>query len=370
MSIPDFVVIGGGIVGLSVARELRRRDPGARIVVLEKEPRVGVHASGRNSGVLHAGFYYSPDSLKARFTRVGNERLTEYCVERGLPIRRCGKLVIARDESELPRLDELARRGVANGVTLSMISATEAREIEPRARVFERAIWSPTTATVDPMAVMESLLRDARGERIDVRLGERYRRDTRAGFVINAAGLEAASIARGFGFARSYRILPFRGTYLYSNEAPGALRTHLYPVPDPRFPFLGVHFTVTVDGTVKIGPTARPSIRHGAMLLLRNPDLRRHAIEEIRKSSPRHIVGLASTLADGVRVEDYTHWGHPGIRAQLYDVRRHALEMDFILQGDESSLHILNAVSPGFTCAMPFAEYVVDEMTCRRRDRG
>ena len=363
--IPDFVIIGGGIVGLSVARELRRRDPGARIVVLEKEPRVGVHASGRNSGVLHAGFYYSPDSLKARFTRVGNERLTEYCLDRGLPIRRCGKLVIARNETELPQLDELARRGAANGVTLSMISAAEAREIEPRARVFERAIWSPTTSTVDPMTVMNSLLRDARDERIDVRLDERWS-NTPGGFILNAAGLEAASIARTFGFARSYRILPFRGTYLYSNEPPGALRTHLYPVPDPRFPFLGVHYTVAIDGSIKIGPTARPSIRHGAMLLLRNPDLRRHAIAEIRKSSRRHIVALASTLAEDVRVEDYTRWGHPGVRAQLYDVRRHALEMDFVIEGDQRSLHILNAVSPGFTCAMPFAEHVVDKVMDRR----
>lgn len=361
--IPDYFVIGGGIVGLSVARELRRREPGARIVVLEKEPRVGVHASGRNSGVLHAGFYYSPDSLKARFTRVGNERLTEYCLERGLPIRRCGKLVLARNEGELPQLDELARRGVANGVSLQTISAAEAREIEPRARVFERAIWSPATATIDPMAVMDALLRDARSEGIEVRLGERYGEDIRAGYVVNAAGLEAASIAQKFGFARHYRILPFRGVYLYSNEPPGALRTHLYPVPDPRFPFLGVHFTVTVDGSVKIGPTARPSVRHGAMLLLRNPDLRRHAFEEIRKSSRRHIVRLASSLASDVRVEDYTRWGKPGVRAQLYDVRRGALEMDFVIEGDGRSMHILNAVSPGFTCAFPFAEHVVDRIT-------
>lgn len=356
---PDFLVIGAGIMGLSVARELRRREPGARITVIDREPRVAMHASGRNSGVVHAGFYYSPDSLKARFTRIGNERLTQYCLERNLPLRRCGKLVIPRNAAELPLLDELARRGAANGVTLQMISAAEARELEPRARVFERAIWSPTTSTVDPLAVMESLLRDTRAERIDVRFGTAYTRDVKAGFVINAAGLGAVTIAQQFGFARAYRMLPFRGTYLYSNETPGALRTHLYPVPDPRFPFLGVHFTLTVDGHVKIGPTARPSLLHGALLLLRDPSLRRHAFEEIRKSSRRHIVGLAATLADDVRVADYQRWGKPGIRAQLYDVRRHALEMDFVLEGDAHSLHILNVVSPGFTSAMAFAEHVV-----------
>ncbi len=359
---PDFLVVGAGVIGLSLARELRRRHPDATIAVIDRETTLAAHASGRNSGVLHAGFYYSPDSLKARFARVGNERLTAYCLERNLPIRRCGKLVVARNEDELPRLDELHRRGIANGVSLSMITAAEAREIEPRARVFERAIWSPTTSTVDPRAVMESLLRDARAERIDVRFGTAWHRGMQAGFTINAAGLGAVRIARELGFARKYRMLPFRGVYLYSSEPRESLRTHLYPVPDPRFPFLGVHFTVTVDGTIKIGPTARPSLWHGAMLLLTQPDLRAHAIEELRKSSRRHIVTLAATLAENVRVSDYTRWGLPGVRAQLYDTRKHALEMDFVLEGDARSMHVLNVVSPGFTCALPFAEYVVDQM--------
>lgn len=356
----DYLVVGAGIIGLSIARELRRRDAGARIAVIDREATVAVHASGRNSGVLHAGFYYSPDSLKARFTRTGNQRLTEYCIERKLPIRRCGKLVVPRNEEEVLRLDELHRRGIENGVTLSMITAAEAREIEPRAKVFERAIWSPTTSTVDPHAVMESLLRDARDERIDVRFGVAWDRSMDAGFTINAAGLGAVKIARAFGFARHYRMLPFRGVYLYSNEPRESLRTHLYPVPDPRFPFLGVHFTVTVDGTIKIGPTARPSLLHGALLLLTQPDLRAHALEELRKSSRRHIAGLAATLAENVDVRDYTKWGRPGIRAQLYDTRTDALEMDFVVEGDARSMHVLNAVSPGFTCAPAFAEYVVD----------
>jgi L-2-hydroxyglutarate oxidase LhgO len=359
---PDFLVVGAGIIGLSIARELRRRNSSATITVIEREPTLAAHASGRNSGVLHAGFYYSPDSLKARFTRVGNERLTAYCLERKLPIRRCGKLVLARNEEELPRLDELHRRGLANGVTLSMIGAAEAREIEPRAKAFERAIWSPTTSTVDPRAVMESLLRDARAERIDVQFDTAWRRDMQAGITVNAAGLGAVRIARELGFGRQYRMLPFRGVYLYSNEPRESLRTHLYPVPDPRFPFLGVHFTVTVDGTTKIGPTARPSLWHGALLLLTQPELRAHAIEELRKSSRKHIVGLASSLAENVRVADYTRWGQPGIRAQLYDTRKRTLEMDFVLEGDARSMHVLNVVSPGFTCALPFAEFVVDEI--------
>ena len=361
----DFLVIGGGIIGLSVARELKRRERGAKVVVLEKERTVGAHASGRNSGVLHAGFYYSPDSLKARFTRTGNERLTAYCVEKKLPLNRCGKLVLATSDEELPHLEELYRRGIANGVVVEMIGADTARNIEPRAKAHRRAIWSPTTSTIDPRALMDALLRDALAEGIDVRLGTAWPAKIDAGFLVNAAGLGAVAIARRFGFAQHYRMIPFRGLYLHSNEPPGALRTHLYPVPDPRFPFLGVHFTLTVDGSIKIGPTARPSLVQGVWLLLTNADLRAHAVEEIRKTSRAHIVRRACALAD-IDAKNYTRWGTPGVRAQLYDTRRRALEMDFVLEGDARSLHILNVVSPGLTCALPFAEHVVDRIGVRR----
>ena len=386
----DFLVIGGGIIGISAARAIRRRFGAVRVLLIEKEPSAGAHASGRNSGVLHAGFYYSPDSLKARFTRDGNAQLTAWCLEKGLQIRRCGKLVVARSDEEVPRLEELHRRGRANGVSIEIVDAAAAREIEPRARVHERAIWSPTTSTVDPQAVMNALLADARAEGITVHLATPYRsargnvvraggEEIEAGFVVNAAGLYADVIARDFGFSRDYRILPFKGAYLYSSEPPGEMRTHIYPVPDPRFPFLGVHFTVAVDGSIKIGPTAAPAFwreqygmlenfrpgelldvaLRGAVLVATNPPIRRHAVEEIRKSSKKYIVALAASLATGVEPAQYRHWGRPGIRAQLYDTRKHQLEMDFVVEGDERSLHILNAVSPGFTCAMPFAEWVV-----------
>lgn len=381
----DFLVIGGGIIGLAVALELKRRNGGARITLLEKESAVGQHASGRNSGVLHAGFYYSPDSLKARLTRTGNARLTEYCLERKLPIRQCGKLVVARSESDLPRLDDLFRRGQANGVKLTMISAAEAKEIEPRAITHERALWSPATSTVDPAAVMQSLFNDARAAGIEVRTGEPWS-GAAAGFVVNAAGLQADTIARRFGFARDHRILPFKGLYLHSDEPPQAFRTHIYPVPDPRFPFLGVHVTAGVDGRAKIGPTAIPALwreqyggisgfrigemlevaTRGMRLMASDAAYRRLAIEELRKSSRGHLVRLASALATGVRAEDYRRWGRPGIRAQLYDTRRGALEMDFVLEGDHRSLHVLNAVSPGFTCALPFAELIADTIESKR----
>jgi L-2-hydroxyglutarate oxidase LhgO len=365
-SYPDFLVIGGGVIGLSVARELKRRERGARVVVIEKERACGMHASGRNSGVLHAGFYYSPDSLKARFTKSGNALMTQYCVERGLPINRCGKLVVG----ERAGLQALFDRGVANGVKLELIDAQQANEIEPRAIVQDHAIWSPTTSTVDPHAVMHALVRDATNEGIEIRTGVAWTPQLQAGYTINSAGLGAVAIARHFGFASHYRMLPFRGLYLYSNEPPGALRTNLYPVPDPRFPFLGVHFTITVDGHIKIGPTARPSVLQGARLLATHPELRALAIEELRKTSRKYIVKRAAVLARDVRVDDYTRWGTPGVRAQLYDTRKHALEMDFVIEHDERSLHILNAVSPGFTCAMSFAEHVVSVILSRGDGEG
>lgn len=379
VSTPDFLVIGAGIVGISVARSLKRRSPHARIVVIDKEPQLGAHASGRNSGVLHAGFYYSPDSLKAKFARAGNVALSEYCVERGLAIRRCGKLVVASDGDDLPRLDELYRRGLVNGAPLEMISEAGAHEIEPRAITHERAIWSPSTSSIAPLAVLTSLAQDARAEGVELRLGEPFV-GQEAGFLINAAGLYADTIARRFGFAEHYRILPFKGLYLESREPDGALRTHIYPVPDPRFPFLGVHFTITVDGHIKIGPTAIPAfwreqyrgldnfraaelaeiICRGARLLATDRAYRNLAFEELRKYSRGYLVGLASRLARDVHLEDFVRWGRPGIRAQLYDTRRGALEMDFVIERDERSLHILNAVSPGFTCALPFAEHVAE----------
>lgn len=390
----DFVILGGGVIGLNLALEAKRRHPASRVILLEKERRCGMHASGRNSGVLHAGFYYTADSLKARFTREGNKRLTQYCLERGLRIRRCGKLVVARHAGELSGLDELKRRGERNGIELHEVSEKEAREIEPRVRTFERALYSPTTASVDPVEVMSALEEEARSAGILIREGVAYRgRKGRTlhttsgniapGYLINAAGLYADQIARDFGFCQDYTILPFKGLYLYSEEPPGSLRTNVYPVPDLRNPFLGVHFTVTVDGGVKIGPTATPAfwrehyhgldnfrwkecasiVQRQIGLLMRNDfGFRRLAFEELRKHLRSHMVSQASQLVRGAEPKLYRRWGKPGIRAQLYDLRRRRLEMDFRFEGDDFSLHVLNAVSPAFTCSMPFTEFLFDRI--------
>lgn len=390
----DFLVIGGGVMGLSIARELRKRFHGSRVVLVEKEDHCGEHASGRNSGVLHAGFYYTADSLKARFTRDGNRALTDYCESHGLKINKCGKLVVAQNEGELQWLDELMSRAEKNGVILKDIDQKEAEAIEPRVKTWKRALFSPTTSSVDPGEVMTRLQEDARAEGVEVHLGVSYLQRTAAGiqttagdikarYIINCAGLYADTIGRDFGFSKHYRILPFKGLYLYSNEPAGALHTNVYPVPDLRNPFLGVHFTVTANGAIKIGPTAIPAFwreqyegvenfnsrelieilfRQAGLFFSSNFDFKRLAWEEIQKYSQSHLVSLASNLLQGTRRSQYKKWGPPGIRAQLLDIREKKLEMDFVLENDDQSMHILNAVSPAFTCAFPFAEYVCQKI--------
>jgi len=390
----DFLVIGGGVIGVNLALQAKRNFPDSTVTLLEKEGDCGEHASGRNSGVLHAGFYYSADSLKARLTKDGNRRLTEYCSERGLGINQCGKLVVARNAQEIPVLDELLARARLNGVTLHDISEAEAKEIEPRVRTHKRALFSPTTASVDPREVMRAFVSDARQSGIRILTDTRYtgrknggirttQGDIEAGYVINAAGLYADKIARDYGFAEHYRILPFKGLYLYASEKVKALRTNIYPVPDLRNPFLGVHHTVTLDGKSKIGPTAVPCLwrehYHGldnfrvgefleviareADLFIRNDfEFRKLAWEEMQKIYRPHIVRLAAELMNGLETGYYTKWGKPGIRAQLLDTRKRKLEMDFKMEGDKRSFHVLNAVSPAFTCAMSFSEYAFEQI--------
>ena len=258
----DFLVVGGGVIGINIARGLKKRHPTSKVTLIEKEASCGMHASGRNSGVLHAGFYYSPDSLKAKFTREGNAQLTAYCEEKRISLNRCGKLVVAKDSTDLPALDELLKRGKANGIKLEELSEQDAKKIEPRAKTYQRALFSPTTSTVNPNAVLQAMVADAVADGVQINSGVAFVRKTdrtvqttegqyEAGYVVNAAGLYADQIARQFGFSERYRILPFKGLYLYSDEPPGALRTNIYPVPDLRNPFLGVHFTVTNEGKAK-----------------------------------------------------------------------------------------------------------------------
>lgn len=397
MPTSDFLVVGGGIIGLNIARQLKKTFADASVTLLEKESACGQHGSGRNSGVLHAGFYYTADSMKARFTREGNRALADYCEARKIPINKCGKLVVARDVAEDRMLDELLSRGKRNGVELQEVSADEAKEIEPRAITFERAVFSPTTSSANPGAVAKAVEEDARLEGVRIDHGVKYLRaagnrvtttdqEYEAGYVVNAAGLYADKIARDFGFSERFRILPFKGLYLKSDEPAGAFRTNVYPVPDLRNPFLGVHVTVQVDGHVKLGPTAIPALwreqyngvdnfklkefleitsRSASFFAASGFDFKRLAMTEVRKYSRRRMISLASSLAQGISEANFRHWSKPGIRAQLVDIKARKLEMDFVLEGDDKSMHVLNAVSPGWTCSIPFSRHVVEEVKGR-----
>lgn len=389
----ELLVVGAGIVGLAAARAWKRRHPRAKITVLDKEPAVGAHASGRNSGVLHAGFLSPPDSRKAELGARGNAAMREWCASRGVPLRVCGKLVVARSEAELPALHGLLARGERMGVRLSMVDAEEARRIEPRARTVGQALWSPDTAVVDPVAVVESLAAELRDAGVTLALGRAFTGRAggivttsdgplRAERVLNCAGLHADRVAAAWGVGAAFRLVPFVGKYLAS--APGAepVRCCVYPVPDPSVPFLGVHVTPTVDGRVKLGPTAIPArwredygglagfarrdvaeqVRAQLSLLLREPRFRAHALTEAAHQSRTWVWLEAAQLVEGLRRRDFRAWSRPGVRAQLVRRATGQLVNDFVVEPAERSVHVLNAVSPAFTAAMPFGELLADAL--------
>ncbi|MFP4473427.1 MAG: L-2-hydroxyglutarate oxidase [Candidatus Omnitrophota bacterium] len=386
----DYLIIGAGIIGLALAREIRTREPGSSILLIDKEDDVARHASGRNSGVLHAGFYYSADSFKARFTVDGNTAMKEYCRKNSLPINSCGKLVVAEDAYELSQLHELFKRGQANGSTVSLITAEEAREFEPAVQTFQKALYSPDTATIDPEAICRSLKSDLQQQGVEFRPNTAYlhrnsdivttsRGEVCAKKIINCAGLYADRIARDYGFGHNYTMLPFKGLYLKYTKNTTDVRINIYPVPNLKNPFLGVHFTKTVDGHIKIGPTAIPAFSRenygtlenlkwnetpqilywqAVLFLLNSFHFRDLAFEEIRKYHKKYFVGLARKMIPDIDPQGFTEYTRPGIRAQLLNKKNRSLVQDFVIEGDARSVHILNAVSPAFTCAFPFAAHV------------
>lgn len=388
----DYLIIGGGVIGLATARTLRERFPGASITILEKEPIIAHHASGRNSGVLHAGFYYTADSLKAKFCREGNAVLRAYVAEHKLRINDCGKVVVALHEGELETLQELYRRGQKNGVDLTVINEKELAELEPNAKTTEKAIWSPTTAIVDPVEVCNALRRELESKNVTVMTGTAYEQRIsgniitaggkrfEAGTIINCGGLFADRIARDFGFSENYAIMPFKGVYLKYTGAEKPIKRCIYCVPNLHNPFLGVHYSVTVDGMVKIGPTAIPAfwrenykglggfsfgdmaevLGREAVMFATDANFRALAFREMRKYSKSYMASEAAKLVKSIDAGKFTDWLRPGIRAQLIDKRSLKLLQDFVVEGDGKSIHVLNAVSPAFTSSFPFAQHIVD----------
>ena len=393
MTETDILIVGGGIIGLSIARELNNRHPDLKITLLEKEATVACHASGRNSGVLHAGFYYTPDSLKSRFTVEGNKLLTDYCLKNNLSINRCGKVVVAKDEKELDGIFELKRRGDINGVDLEIIDEKRLEELEPNARTHDKAIYSPTTSVVNPKEIVEHIA-DSLKETVNILLNEKFikrddtstvstnRRKIKFKHLINSAGLYADKIVHQFGIGQKYTLIPFKGLYMEYKDS-NLIHKHIYPVPNLKNPFLGVHFTITISGKVKIGPTAIPAfwrenyegisrfnlneflevLYNEAKLFFTNAfNFRSLTFEEFKKYYRKYFIQQATHLVKKIDINKFGSYLTPGIRAQLLDTEEMKLVMDFVVEHGENSTHVLNAVSPAFTSAFSFSKFIVDEV--------
>ena len=391
----DHIIIGAGIIGISLGLAILERSPGKKVLIIDKENKPGVHASGRNSGVLHAGFYYSPDSLKAKFCRLGNLELRKFCKENNLRILETGKVVVCQDKQDVLRLEELYRRGVENGVDIELHSFQELSRIEPAAQTIDKFIWSPTTAVGSPKDVIEKL-----SEKF-VKSGGKFLFNQKvklikknnevliqtksanyfAKAIINSAGAYAAELAKQVDVGREYVCMPFLGAYKKTNLLSQNPKRLVYPVPNPVNPFLGVHTTITLNNELKIGPTAFPVIgkeqykaidgfsfkdlaeflsSSRALLRSNSVNLLGLAQEEVLKLFTKPLLKRTQKLSDSLQINK--NWvKHPsGIRAQIINTKTKTIEMDYIVESDKNVVHVLNAVSPGWTSSLPFARWVVE----------
>lgn len=382
----DYLIVGSGVIGLTVAYELIQRNQNLKIAIIDKENDVAKHASGRNSGVLHAGFYYSSDSLKAKFTVDGNKLMKEFCLANDIVVKSTQKIVVAKDENELNGIYELQRRAEINGAETKIISEEEVALIDPNIKTYKKALFSPNTASVDPKEVCFKL-RDVLKEN-----GVEFFFDTPFAncnleykYLINCAGAYADKIAQNFGLAKSYTMLPFKGIYLKYMTNKTDIKTNIYPVPNLANPFLGIHYTITSDGSIKIGPTAIPAFWREnyegfnnfnlkemleilyyemKLFILNSFNFRKLAIEEMKNYNSKVFIQKAKDMVKSIG-SDFKPIP-AGIRAQLLNTKTNELVQDFVVEHGKNSTHILNAVSPAFTCSFAFARYVVDEVNKNR----
>ena len=387
----EVAIIGGGIVGLATALGLLEAQSGLRLVVLEKEARVARHQTGHNSGVVHSGVYYQPGSLKARLCVEGVRKLRDFCDIEGLAYEPYGKVLVAVDESEVPALEEIHRRGTENGVEgLRQLDPAGIREIEPYA-VGVAGLHVPGTASVDFQQIAEAMSRRVehlggvvrpKAEVVSIADGgsqlalSTKAGDITAGYLVNCAGLQSDRMARMAGADPQVQIVPFRGEYYeLKDERSYLVNGMIYPVPDPRFPFLGVHFTKTVTGGVEAGPNAvlalsREGYDWGSLdtgdlwETLRNPGLwvvarkywKTGIGEMVRSASPRAFVAALQRLVPAIRVQDVVRAG-AGVRAQAMDRQGNLLD-DFAIEESSRALHVLNAPSPAATASLAIGEHL------------
>jgi L-2-hydroxyglutarate oxidase len=391
------VVVGGGLVGLATARAILAARPGTPLVLLEKEEAFARHQSGHNSGILHAGLYYTPGGLKARFCREGRARLVDFCRERGIRHEICGKVIVATTESETVRLAALGARAAENGVPTEPLDPPALAAREPHVRGLA-ALLVPSTGIVDFPAVAAALASDLESSGATLRRGvalrgvapsgEGLRLDTTAGaldarFLVNCGGLHCDRVARLAGVEPTVRIVPFRGEYYRLRQGARALVRHLvYPLPDPAFPFLGVHLHRTVEGEVVAGPNAvlatrREGYRRRDVSLRDSADVfafggfwrlaarlgGRGVAELVRATSRRRFLAAARRLVPSLALADLLP-APSGVRAQAVD-QDGSLVDDFLIVDGERSLHVLNAPSPAATSCLPIGEYLAERVAVR-----
>ncbi len=390
----DYTIVGGGIVGLSTAYHICLRRPRARILLLEKEKSWASHQTGHNSGVIHSGIYYKPGSLKAEYARQGNLAMVEFCREHGIDYEICGKVIVATHEQELPRLEELYRRGLANGLDVALIGREELREIEPHVNGI-KAIRVPSTGIVDYKQVCRTFVSILQERGAELKLQTRVRAirenegeavlETDNGtfhtrFVVNCAGLHSDRVARAGGMRTGVKIVPFRGEYFeLKPESRHLVKNLIYPVPDPAFPFLGVHFTRMIGGGVEAGPNAVLCLKRegyrktdfslrDAADVLTYPGFWKLAAkywkagmeEMIRSWSKAAFVKSLRRLIPDIGEEDLTP-APAGVRAQALQPDGRLVD-DFYLISGRSSLHVGNAPSPAATASLRIGEAIVDRL--------
>ena len=389
----DIAIIGGGIIGLATAMRITQEHPDQKVVVIEKESEVARHQTGHNSGVIHAGIYYAPGSQKANFCSTGGRLLREFCDERGVEYEMCGKIIVAVNDSEVPGLEELHRRGTANGAEgLELIGPEELREHEPHVAGV-KAIWSPNTGIIDFTKVSEAysiemresggdLVLDAEVHSISKSNGSAHIQtgagDFSARNVINCAGLHADKVARMMDVEIGVRIIPFRGEYFsIKPERSHLVKGLIYPVPDPSLPFLGVHFTKRIDGSVEAGPNAVLALKREGYTktsfsfgdtwdTLSYPGFWKMSMkywktgidEQYRSLVKSVFVKSLQTLVPEVTGDDLYSPG-AGVRAQVVDDNG-ALLQDFSIAQTEGAIHVLSAPSPGATSSLSISRYIVD----------
>lgn len=391
----DLVIVGGGIVGLTLADTWRQRHPTARIVIFEKEASSIAHGTGRNSGVLHSGIYYGSGSLRARLCVEGQALMKAYAETHGLWLDPCGKLLVPTSESALQTLPLLLERGQANGVTVERVDRQTMLALEPRVETrYGEALWIASTSVVNPKEIAVHLATRLANAGVSLRystpvLGMSGRQVTtpegviEAGVVVNAAGLYADRVATAAGLQLRYSFQPFKGKYWMHRDPAFRLRRLVYPIPDLNLPFLGVHTAHNAQGQVFFGPSSTPILGrenyHGLAgielgegvrlalglakkLLLNTNGLRQLAWREAKLLTKAGVASELAGLIRGVAPSDFSEsLAKVGIRSQIFDPKAKQLVNDFVILEQDGAVHILNAISPAFTASFAFARYVSDQ---------